>query len=71
MGDTDKHLLAMKGALEIVFAKCKTILIDGEDVEINESTKKQFREASEKLAGMGQRVLGQNSLTSGLCGFPS
>ena len=32
-------------------------LVDGEDVEIDETTRKQFREACEKLAGMGQRVL--------------
>ena len=32
-------------------------MIDGENVMIDETTKKQFREACEKLAGTGQRVL--------------
>ena len=52
-----KHLLVMKGAPEFVFPRCDTILVDGEDVNVNEEIKKQFREACEKLAGMGQRVL--------------
>ena len=57
LDEQGKHVLVMKGAPEIVFAKCDTILIDGKDVKIDETIKQQFREACEKLAGMGQRVL--------------
>ena len=66
-----KHLLVMKGAPEIVFPRCDTILVDGEDVNVNEEIKKQFREACEKLAGMGQRVLAFVDLCLDPGKFPS
>ena len=61
----------MKGAPEIVFARCDTILVDGEDIKVNEEIKKQFREACEKLAGMGQRVLAFVDLRLDPGKFPS
>eukprot|EP00092_Neocalanus_flemingeri_P107949 GFUD01138573.1.p1 GENE.GFUD01138573.1~~GFUD01138573.1.p1 ORF type:complete len:1018 (+),score=307.35 GFUD01138573.1:120-3173(+) len=55
--DEEKHVLVMKGAPEIVFDKCETILIDGKDVKIDETIQLQFKQACEELAGMGERVL--------------
>jgi len=55
--ENGKHLLVMKGAPEIVFARCKTILINGEDKIIDDLVSQEFRSACSKLGGMGQRVL--------------
>merc|ERR1712142_1354435 len=46
-----------KGAPEIVFARCTTILVDGQDKIIDEVMGKRFKDACAELAGIGQRVL--------------
>ncbi len=48
----------MKGAPERVLDRCSTILINGEDVEIDEKIKQHFEAAYLDLGGMGERVLG-------------
>jgi len=53
----NKHFVVMKGAPEIVFARCTTVLVDGQDKIIDEKMRKQFRDACAELAGIGQRVL--------------
>eukprot|EP01104_Vermistella_antarctica_P004399 TRINITY_DN14852_c0_g1_i1.p1 TRINITY_DN14852_c0_g1~~TRINITY_DN14852_c0_g1_i1.p1 ORF type:complete len:1043 (-),score=362.54 TRINITY_DN14852_c0_g1_i1:67-3195(-) len=51
-------LVTMKGAPERVFARCTTILIEGEEKEINDHWKQRFQENYEELGGLGERVLG-------------
>ena len=53
-----RFVLVMKGAPEIIFEKCSTILLEGKDVEINEEIKKSFEDANRHLGELGERVLG-------------
>lgn len=52
------HLLCMKGAPEIIFDLCSTIMINGKEVPIDENWKKTFREVCMNLGGLGERVMG-------------
>ena len=53
-----KYLLVMKGAPEIVFKRCKTILIDGKDIEIDHKIEEDFLYSNKHLGEQGERVLG-------------
>jgi len=53
-----RHRLVMKGAPEMVFSRCETILLNGKKVPISEEVKADFASACEELASMGERVLG-------------
>ncbi len=66
-----KYLLVMKGAPEIIFKKCKTILINGEDLEIDEKISNDFQKAYMDLGEQGERVLGFCDLTLNPQEFPS
>jgi len=48
----------MKGAPERIVDRCSTILVDGEEHELNESWKEAFNTAYLDLGGLGERVLG-------------
>ena len=52
-----QHRLVMKGAPEIVFKRCSTIMLDGEEVEIDDKIAEDYHNTCESLAAMGERVL--------------
>ena len=52
------YSVMMKGAPEIVFENCSTILINGKEVPIDGQIKKEFQKACEKLGSLGERVMG-------------
>jgi sodium/potassium-transporting ATPase subunit alpha len=49
--------LHLKGAPEIVWSACKTILFNGKPETITDKTKRAFMDANERMCGKGQRVL--------------
>ena len=57
-GDVGTYLLVIKGAPERVLHRCSTILIDGEEKELDEEWKEAFNNAYLELGGLGERVLG-------------
>lgn len=52
-----QHLLLMKGAPEIVFSRCSTVLLKGKSVKIDAAIKSQFDDACIALASAGERLL--------------
>ncbi|XP_072049011.1 sodium/potassium-transporting ATPase subunit alpha-2-like [Amphiura filiformis] len=56
--EDDRHLLVMKGAPERILDRCSTILIKGEEKEMNEGWRTAFNNAYMELGGLGERVLG-------------
>lgn len=52
------HVLVMKGAPERILDRCSTILLDGEEKELDEKMKEAFNQAYLDLGGLGERVLG-------------
>jgi len=52
------YLLVMKGAPERIVDRCKTILVDGVEHELNDKWKDAFEKAYLDLGGLGERVLG-------------
>jgi len=48
----------MKGAPERIVFRCKTILVNGEEEQLNDDWLEKFKTANENLGGMGERVLG-------------
>jgi len=59
-GKTDDihYLLVMKGAPERIVDRCSTILIDGQEKELDNTWKDAFNTAYLDLGGLGERVLG-------------
>ena len=53
-----QYSVMMKGAPEIVFDRCSTILISGKEVTIDDKIKKEFQKACENLGSRGERVMG-------------
>ena len=53
-----RYLLVMKGAPERILDRCTTIIIDGEEKEMDDSWKDAFNTAYMELGGLGERVLG-------------
>ncbi|XP_068936941.1 potassium-transporting ATPase alpha chain 2 [Petaurus breviceps papuanus] len=53
-----RFLLVMKGAPERILEKCSTIMINGQEQPLNESTAEAFQTAYMELGGLGERVLG-------------
>lgn len=51
-------ILEMKGAPERILDRCNKILINGETLALNDSSKELFEEAYLNMGGMGERVLG-------------
>ncbi|CAK9303887.1 unnamed protein product [Gordionus sp. m RMFG-2023] len=54
----NRYLLVMKGAPEKILDSCKTIMINGEDVELKAEIIENFNKAYSLLGGRGERVLG-------------
>lgn len=52
------HVAYLKGAPEIVFNKCTTILINGEEKPLTEHHRAEFKKANKVFAKNGERVLG-------------
>merc|ERR1711884_416821 len=52
------YLLVMKGAPERILDRCSTIIIDGEEKELDDNWKDRFNIAYMELGGLGERVLG-------------
>uniref|UniRef100_A0A0K0EHT4 Sodium/potassium-transporting ATPase subunit alpha n=1 Tax=Strongyloides stercoralis TaxID=6248 RepID=A0A0K0EHT4_STRER len=52
------NLLVMKGAPERILDKCSTILINGQELELDDKFRNAFESAYLELGGMGERVLG-------------
>ncbi|XP_036600930.1 potassium-transporting ATPase alpha chain 2 [Trichosurus vulpecula] len=53
-----RFLLVMKGAPERILEKCSTIMINGQEQPLDESTAEAFQTAYMELGGLGERVLG-------------
>ncbi|CAG0919206.1 unnamed protein product [Notodromas monacha] len=54
----NSYLLAMKGAPERILERCSTILINGKDVDLDDTLKDSFQKAYLDLGSLGERVLG-------------
>ncbi|VDO95637.1 unnamed protein product [Soboliphyme baturini] len=52
------NLLVMKGAPERILARCSKILINGDDLELDDTWRKAFQDAYLELGSLGERVLG-------------
>merc|ERR1719193_1097896 len=53
-----RYLLVMKGAPERILDRCSTILVNGEEKEMDDHMKDRFNSAYMELGGLGERVLG-------------
>lgn len=54
-----KHpILVLKGAPERVLQKCKSIMMEGEAIPLDDDWSRKYNEAYESLGAMGERVLG-------------
>ncbi|KAM9604689.1 potassium-transporting ATPase alpha chain 2-like [Trichechus inunguis] len=53
-----RFLMVMKGAPERILEKCSTIMINGQEQPLDESTAEAFYTAYTELGGLGERVLG-------------
>ena len=56
--DDKRYVLVMKGAPERILDRCSTIMINGEELELDDKMKEAFNVAYLELGGMGERVLG-------------
>lgn len=52
----------MKGAPERILDRCSTIMINGKELQLDDSMKDAFQTAYMELGGLGERVLGENTL---------
>jgi len=53
-----RYLLVMKGAPERILDRCSTILVNGEERELDKEQKDAYNQAYDELGGLGERVLG-------------
>jgi len=53
-----QYLLVMKGAPERIIDRCSTIMINGNDIELNQEWRDAFNQSYLELGGLGERVLG-------------
>merc|ERR1719193_800913 len=53
-----RYLLVMKGAPERILDRCSTILVNGEEKDLDQEWKDCFNNAYLELGGLGERVLG-------------
>jgi sodium/potassium-transporting ATPase subunit alpha len=53
-----RYLMVMKGAPERIIDRSSTILINGQEQELNEEWREAFNQAYLELGGLGERVLG-------------
>lgn len=54
----NEYLLVMKGAPERILEKCSSIVINGEELELDQEKRKNFNRAYMHMGGLGERVLG-------------
>ncbi|CAB4063114.1 ATP1A [Lepeophtheirus salmonis] len=54
----NRYLLVMKGAPERIMDRCGSILVNGEEKELNDDWRDAFNSAYLELGGLGERVLG-------------
>jgi len=54
----ERYLVAMKGAPEMIWERCSTIFVDGEDKPMTQELKNSFESAMAQLAGGGNRLIG-------------
>ena len=52
------YVLVMKGAPERIVDRCSTILVDGQERDLDDKWKEAFNAAYLDLGGLGERVLG-------------
>jgi len=56
--DWPGHILVMKGAPELIWSKCSTMLMNGREVKLTPELKHSYEDAYRKLCNMGERVVG-------------
>lgn len=56
--DDPRYLLVMKGAPERILDRCSTILLNGEEKELDKNMIDAYNAAYDELGGLGERVLG-------------
>ncbi|XP_075419713.1 potassium-transporting ATPase alpha chain 2-like [Tenrec ecaudatus] len=54
----NRFLMVMKGAPESILEKCSTIMINGQEQPMDQSSAEAFHTAYMELGGLGERVLG-------------
>lgn len=52
----------MKGAPERILDRCSTIMLQGKEQPMDEEMKEAFQNAYMELGGLGERVLGKESV---------
>ncbi len=57
----NQYVLVMKGAPERILDRCSTILMNGEEQELNDEWRDMFNTAYLELGGLGERVLGKEN----------
>lgn len=65
-----RHLLVMKGAPERILDRCSSILLHGKEQPLDEELKDAFQNAYLELGGLGERVLGTETLVIRQVFFP-
>ena len=56
-GKSSGHTIVMKGAPEIIFAKCSTMIMNEKEVPLTKELKHDFEEAYTYLCNMGERAI--------------
>jgi len=56
--DDERYVLVMKGAPERILDRCSTIMLNGEEQELDKEYRDKFNQAYLELGGLGERVLG-------------
>ena len=59
-----RHLLVMKGAPERILDRCNRIMNKGKVEPMTDEWKADFEAAYAELGGLGERVLGKNTVHS-------
>ena len=57
-GSPASHVAMLKGAPEVILARCTTYLHNGREKEIDDEFRDEYQQAYERFAFMGERVLG-------------
>lgn len=56
--EDNRYLLVMKGAPERILDRCSTILMNGEEKQLDKEMIESYNSAYDELGGLGERVLG-------------
>ena len=57
LGRSGRYLVALKGAPELVYSRCSTVFLHGEEVPLSEAIHADFQKAFLQMASQGERVL--------------